>query len=296
MHLRSFAVLAGLLLTTVDAAHSATVIEREFRYDATRVRLTSRDGFTVVDATGAMREFRPGRPDLPWLAERIDLPAGMRATAVEVLDAESAVVATGATVAPAMVVSPGLGPVERTTPDPFYFSATTPQPEEFVGLGEQGSLRGRNVAYLRVSPARWNPSTGEVERIARVRVRVTLEPELSRPVARERIVREWEDEALPSGVPTRELGAALAAGGTGPRRAAEPFRPQQVPSVLGSPVAYVIVTSDALAASFQPLADWKTQCGLPAVIRTTSFIRQQYPSAADDAERIRLFIRDAYSR
>ncbi|MCE9628037.1 MAG: hypothetical protein K8R56_08985, partial [Candidatus Eisenbacteria bacterium] len=36
--------------------------------------------------------------------------------------------------------------------------------------------------------------------------------------------------------------------------------------------------------------------GVPAVVRTLSFIRQQYPIGADDAERIRLFIRDAYSR
>jgi uncharacterized repeat protein (TIGR01451 family) len=296
MHLRTLTVVAGLLLTTVVAAHSATVIEREFRYDASRVQLSSREGYTAVDVRGGMREFRAGRPDLPWLAERIDLPSGTRATAVEVLDVETAVVAQRASVAPAMVLRPGLEPVERTAPDPLYFSADTPQPEQLVGLGEQGGLRGRNVAYLSISPTRWNPSTGVLERITRVRVRVTLEPTASRPVVRERIVREWEDEGLPSGIPTRELSEALTAGQGGARPKAEPYRPQQVPSVLGSPVAYVIITSDALAPSFQPLADWKTQSGVPAVIRTTSFIRQQYPSAADDAERIRLFIRDAYSR
>lgn len=295
MHLRSLSVLAGLLLTTAGAAGAATVIEREFRYDAGLLRVGTRDGYTVVDAAGSMREFRPGHPDLPWITERIDLPAGMRATAIEVADVETGVVARGARIAPAAVVTAGITPLERTKPDARYFSASTPQPEQFVGLGEQGSLRGRNVAYLRVSPALWNPSTGEIERVARVRVRVTIEAATELPVVRERIVREWEDEGLPTGVPTRELASALAAG-TFPRGRAESFRPLQVPSVLGSPVAYVIITSDALAASFQPLADWKTQSGIPAVIRTTSFIQQQYPSAADDAERIRLFIRDAYSR
>src|SRR5207249_4939953 len=63
-----------------------------------------------------------------------------------------------------------------------------------------------------------------------------------------------------------------------------------------SPVAYVIVTSDAMAPVFQQLADWKTQCGLPAVVRSVSFIRQQYPFGVDDAERIRMFLRDAYTR
>jgi hypothetical protein len=77
---------------------------------------------------------------------------------------------------------------------------------------------------------------------------------------------------------------------------AEPFKPLQIPSVLGSPVEYLIITNDALAPTFQQLADWKTQSGVPAVVRTTSFIRTQYPFGADDAERIRLFIRDAYAR
>lgn len=296
MRLRMLAILVGVLLMSAAVAHASTVIEKEFRYDAARVRVTHRDGYSSVEASGSMREFRPGRPDLPWLSERIDLPDGMRLTAVEVVEVETGVLASRALVAPSRVVSPGLGPVERTRPDARFFSTSTPQPEELVGLGEQGSLRGRNVAYLRVSPTRWNPATGELDRIARVRVRLTLEPGGEPPVARERIVREWETDGLPSGVPTRELGMALAADDASPRRKAGPFRPQQLPSVLGSPVEYLIITSDALAAAFQPLADWKTQCGVPAVVRTTSFIQQQYPSAADDAERIRLFIRDAYSR
>jgi len=296
MHLRSLAVLAAVMLATVDAAHSASVIEREFRYDAGRVRLTTRDGFTHVDVTGAMREFRPGHPDLPWVTERIELPAGLRATAVEVTGIEIGVLASEARIAPAAVVRAGIEPLERTRPDPRFFAATTAQPEDFVGLGEQGSQRGRNVAYLRVSPVRWNPSTGELERVARVRVRVTLEPGGEPPVVRERVVPEWEDEPAGADVSPRPGGAAAASAAAPPRGPAEPFRPMQLPSVLGSPVAYVIITSDALAAAFQPLADWKTQSGVPAVVRTTSFIRQQYPSAADDAERVRLFIRDAYSR
>src|SRR5258705_6485357 len=79
-------------------------------------------------------------------------------------------------------------------------------------------------------------------------------------------------------------------------RGAERFKPPQSPSVLGSPVEYVIVTTDPYVSEFQRLADWKTESGVPAVVRTLSFIRQEYPFGADDADRIRQFIRDAYSR
>ncbi len=296
LSLRSSLVLSLLLVATTGTAHSATVIERDIPLDPAHVHVTSRDGFAQVEAAGAMREFRAGRPDLPWISQRVDLPDGMRVVSVEVVDQAFEPLARGVRLAPAMVARPGLGPVERTAPDPQYFGASAPQPEQLVVLGEQGFLRGRHVAYLRVSPARWNPATGLVERATRLRVRLTLEPGGGEPVPRERIVREWEDGGLPSGTPTRQLASALAAGEVGVKGPAQPYRPEQLPSVLGSPVEYLIVTSDELAPYFQPLADWKTQSGVPAAIRTTSFIRGQYPSAADDAERIRMFIRDAYSR
>jgi hypothetical protein len=105
-------------------------------------------------------------------------------------------------------------------------------------------------------------------------------------VKRERIVSQWEDDPF---------GAAPTTATALPKRGVQPFKPTQLPSVLGSPVAYVIVTSDNMAAEFQRLADWKTQAGVPAVVRTLSFIRQEY-NGTDDADRIRRFLRDAYAR
>jgi peptidase C25-like protein/VCBS repeat protein len=129
-----------------------------------------------------------------------------------------------------------------------------------------------------------------MERIARLQVNVELEPAGAEDVVRrERIVREWEsappDPSDPRVVSASPDGAV-----------AQPFKATQVPSLLGSPVAYVIVTTDALAPTFQQLADWKTQAGLPAVVRTVSFIRSQYPDGTDDADKIRKFLRDAYAR
>ncbi|MBI1799402.1 MAG: T9SS type A sorting domain-containing protein [Candidatus Eisenbacteria bacterium] len=65
-------------------------------------------------------------------------------------------------------------------------------------------------------------------------------------------------------------------------------------TVLGRPIEYVIVTEDSLAAAFVPLADWKTHSGIAAVGEPLSEIRASYPAAADEAERIRLFLRDAH--
>jgi len=168
------------------------------------------------------------------------------------------------------------------------------QPGTPVALGQQGSERGSDVAYLRVTPVRWDAVSGRLELVRSMKVRITVEP-VSDPgvVKRERIVREWEDE-LPAATLARD-GARITSLAR-PGGKSTPFAPTQIPSVLGSPVAYVIVTSDELAPQFQRLADWKTQEGVPAVVRTLTFVRQQYPFGADDADRIRQFIRDAYSR
>jgi len=275
---------------------SALTIDREFRLDPARLQITTANGVTVVEARGGTHEYAAGRPDLPWIAQRIDLPAGMKVTGVEVVSAGTELVRDGVLLAPALSARPGAPEGERTAADARIFASSAFQPEQLASLGIQGSLRGRNVAWLRLAPARWNPATGQLERVNSLKLRITLADGAAPAVPRERIVREWEDE-LPSGVPSRAIvSVSAAATDAAGKPHAQPFKPLQVPSVLGSPVEYLIITGDAMVSQFQQLADWKTQAGVPAVVRTVSFIRSQYPAAADDAERIRLFIRDAYSR
>src|SRR5262245_15720633 len=296
MRLRILVPLVALVVSAAARNASALTLEREVKIDPSRVSVTIEKGVANVEARGGTRDFSPGKPDLPWIAERIDLPEGMRLTRVEVLAAETEPLADGVRVLPALSSRPGAAPGDRSLEDAAVFTSPVFQPEVLALPGAQGSLRGRNVAYVRIAPSRWNPQTGALERVTTLKLRLTLEDGTAPVVKRERIVREWEDE-LPSGVPTRALvsisGSSQVTAG---KPKAEPFKPQQVPSVLGSPVEYLIITNDVLAPTFQQLADWKTQSGVPAVVRTLSFIRAQYPFGADDAERIRLFIRDAYAR
>jgi hypothetical protein len=293
-----FVLLPALALLACATAAAAATLERDVRFDAARLRVTTSKGEVALEARGGTHEFTPGRPDLPWLSERVDLPAGVKVTGVEVLAVETELLRESVRVASAPVAKPGAGPLERTASDARFYTREGFQPEQLVALGAQGSLRGRNVAFLRVAPARWDALSGRLERVSRLKIRLTLADGAAPAVSRERIVREWEDD-VPADAPARSvvsLGSSLTAGGALTSRHAEPFKPLQVPSVLGSPVEYLIVTNDAMAPAFQQFADWKTQSGVPAVVRTVSFIRQQYPFGADDAERIRSFIRDAYAR
>ena len=291
-------ILLGPAIGSVPASGAvpaSTTIEREFRYGPARFELTrNADGTTQVEMSSATREYTSGRPDLPLVGERVELPLGLRLSAVEVVSLETVPLAHGVRLPSAQVLRPGVDSLERSAPDPAIFAHAGFVPEPLVQAGAQGFERGRSVAYLVVAPVRWNPATGELERVDRVRVRLVLEPTAERPLERGRVVPEWEDAGVGEVAPGPRAAQPTAVAGGG--REAEPFKATQLPSLLGSPVAYVIVTNDAMASAFQRLADWKTQSGVPAVVRTLSFIKQQYPLGADDAERVRLFLRDAYSR
>ena len=162
-----------------------------------------------------------------------------------------------------------------------------------VRVGYQGFERGRGRAWLEL-PDGFALPAGHEQHAARLQVQLGFERTGATPIPRERVVPEWEESSGPLRAREAISRAPRAAAAGKPR--AEPFRPTQVPSLLGSPVAYLIITSDELVPSFQPLADWKTASGVPAAVRTLSFIREQYPAAVDDPERIRMFIRDAYAR
>jgi Peptidase family C25/FG-GAP-like repeat/Propeptide_C25 len=281
---------SAALLMAVQIPALAATVEHTFTFEPSRLQILQQDGVTEVRADRASREFRAGLPDLPWITEDIDVPAGMRVSRIEVVSLDTTPLRSGVTLRSAIVPKPGLGPIERSPVDAALYARGAFLPEVPVELGAQGFMRDRNLATLRIAPARWNPASGALEAVRQVTVRLVLEPSQERPLTRERRV-EWSHPERLSRAAERAARAATA-----PRPAVQPFVPTQIPSLLGSPVAYVIVTSEEMAPEFQRLADWKTQTGVPAVVRTMTFIRQEYPYGADDAERIRLFIRDAYTR
>ena len=297
----AFLVLGCSLAT----AASGKTIHQEFHYPSAQVQVKA-GGIVEVDRSGATREFRPGRPDLPLVSERVDVPIGYRVASVRLLKLVTAPLGERVEVPTAMVVKPGLGEIERTPRNAAFFSHAGMQPSIPVELGYQGFQRGSNVAWLQVSPVRWDAVSGRLERVDRMSVELVLEPASQIPVVRERVVPEWEDDRLmrspgklftPGDDPGRLSSSSSGIKGGAQSAANQPiFEVSQIPSVLGSPVAYVIVTNDSMAPEFQRLADWKTQTGIPAVVRTIATIRQQYPNGTDDADRMRQFFRDAYAR
>ncbi len=129
--------------------------------------------------------------------------------------------------------------------------------------------------------AEMQPRSGDLDIVNRMRL-VPGEAEDNAAVLG-RIVAN--PEVLPGYV--RQNGVAVAADKGG-------FAPTAAPSLQGSGVTYLIVTSDALAPEFQRLADFKTAQGIPTVVETVENIADNYRNGADIQETIRMYLRDAY--
>jgi hypothetical protein len=287
--IRLAAACAAFLTFGSAAAYADQIIEQDILLDVSELEIAEGGGITEVRAPGASREFRAGLPDLPWTTRRIAVPEGQRVARIELTSIETSPLRSGARLHGAIVPKPGLGTIDRAAPDLELYARGVFLPEAPVELGAQGFERGRGFATLRIAPARWNPVTGQLEAVQRVKLRLVLEDTDERPLQREREV-DWSRPVRPRDA------AAASRSAAGVPRVVGPYAPTQVPSLLGSPVQYLIITDETMQPEYQRFADWKTQTGVPAVVRTMSFIRAQYPFGADDAERVRMFIRDAYQR
>ncbi len=253
------------------------------RYDPSRITLTSTAEGFHARWPGLTPLADPGRPALPVDRVTVRPPEGMRLAAVHaVLGDVRTLSAPGV---PARYEPEG-SPVPDVPTGAVF-------PAEAAELAGGGYLRGRRLDTVEIHPLRWR--NGVLEAAAEVELELTYEADTDPGRLRPR-PGTWESRD-PFEAAARE--AAVNGGAPDfPRlrplvNGAEPFSPRFLPSDDGSPVRYLIITTDELAPDFQVLADWKTALGSPAVVRTLSWIYANYPRGVDHAEDLRNFIREA---
>jgi WD40 repeat protein len=165
-----------------------------------------------------------------------------------------------------------------------------------VVVGESW-LRGRKLVLIRAFPLSADPASGEVRLATQITIALHGRKGAPPAVAGPRET-PWEskvDQVLGAGpacdlrqAPTPPAGPLVPPSAAGP---SPTFRPTRD----GSPVEYVIITNGAMAPAFQELADWKSQKGVKAVVRTLEWVAATYPPGVDRAEQLRFFLADAYA-
>ena len=272
-------------------------VKADISFDNSSPVVADVTGGARVTLSGCVSGSAPGYPDIPAYLLRVEIPPDMR---VDKIDCK-------------VLESLGLGSALEISATPL--PPSTASEEKKIALGEavfdrndwypvapvkaagEGFFRGHKIAAFLVYPVQYKDSEGRLRFDKRMSVTIGLVPDTKRPLERKRILPASERETENS-ISKLVVNPSLMkpTGAVVPRTAPRgPFQPTFRPSLDGSPVQYVIITNEAMQPEFQRLADWKTKSGVSAVVRTVSWIRQNYPAGCDVSETIRKFIQDAYT-
>ncbi|MCK4342011.1 MAG: hypothetical protein KAY37_09850 [Phycisphaerae bacterium] len=262
------------------------------------------EGDRVSVAGCTLRTEAAGKPDLPIRLYRLIIPADLNVTEalvtrVEFVAIESADGAFRIPPAKPPLPTDGSGDPGPVKPDPDIYGKDVAYPAKTVELVGTEYCFGHHIVTLLVHPLRYYPLSGRLERLDQLEFEVQgsraaaerfyaqRRSEYSAAVVRETIGRFVEnDDQIQSFAPPTRIERLSE------KRGRDELRTEPWPSLEGLPVDYVIITSSALAASFEPLAEWKQQKGMNTVIRTVSNIRGHYPGV-DAQECLRHFIIEA---
>lgn len=290
-------VCGAFAVSSVPSGAEAAVRAR-LQFDAQFLRMQAVPEGTQVTYTGARDVGGIDSPSLPIVTKMFAIPDGQEVSDVFVSVIRERRIATHVT----LVTRASRNVEEEGSSRPYPEGALDPQGQVWparpgLSLGS-GSFGGFKVHSVGIFPVRYDASTSEVFLAEEVEIEVvtrvgTALSGLRRPVGSEG--ERFFGEALraivanPQDVPVTLAREVRSEGPSG-------FDPRDLPSLDGSSVDFVIVTTSALSANFQTLANWKTKKGVPTVVRTTDFIEANYPQGHDLPERIRFFLQDAYQK
>lgn len=318
--------------TGVPAAGGQGIDRLEFQFvldpELVTVVHDDRTGYDIVKYDGEIVFSDPrrhGEPMLPAVSRRILLPPGRQVSQLVVVPTDTVVVARNVRPIP---IPPPEGSGEPWEEDPYHYDERRVWPPDPSVLADNSAYREFRMADAIALPFEWDSATGTLSMYRSIEITLRLEPASARHSTPQRLRRERrlssnrsellfvEQHALNSedldrfypgirdssahDIPDPELPFAYAVTET---THATGFRPTDRPSLQGSPVEMVVITgeewfdgnnSDDLESAFARFATWRTKTGMPTVIRTVQWIRQNY-HGTDDPERIRTFLTEAYS-
>ncbi|MCK5036549.1 MAG: hypothetical protein KAS73_11695, partial [Candidatus Sabulitectum sp.] len=205
---------------------------------------------------GAPSTGNPGAPLFPIVPLTVALPEGAVADSIKIVSIETIPLSYDFMPMPAQIGVPISRPEDFrfTSADPEAFSK---QVSTSVRLTGQGTLMGYSVADILLNPASWDPDTRNLNWTEAAELQLY-----------------YHFEAQSSRVPSRGIvGGAIASEIV----QTAVINPHDMPvSVISSTTElpwgeYLIIADDALASAFEPLAEWKTQKGIPAEIVEMSY-------------------------
>jgi hypothetical protein len=278
-----WAVFALSLPGPAPAEESGDAIQvRELSFGAPLVHLTGDGQWVTVQLEGGEPGEMVGAPALPVMTLVFTLPRDHEPVEVRLESPVWEDVELPAPVIPFAGDVPGAyGDPDPVSPDPAIYESDGIYPPEAISMGGTGLGSRGTVVGVQVTPVRYDPQGRRLSWLREGRVVLNHRPRAN---------------GLPEGAVKRLRSFLMSEEGEPAVSYSEKgFEATTMPSLDGSPVDLVLVTTEEQSSVWQDLVDWKTKTGTPAVLRTMEEILDNYPNGVDKAERLRKFIRDAYT-
>jgi hypothetical protein len=265
----------------------AGTLEKEVTFDINDLSFTKIEGYDFVRLESCISTIvELGAPCLPKASFSLLIPQGAEVTDIEIISFDKEEVSGKYEVYPTQNSQPFLKDMvfPFIEPDEDIYSKRTPYPERIIQSNYTGSMGGYKIANLLVYPLQYIPTDKKLVFYSKIKFKVTYEEKLRTLISKtekqnkifkeriEKLILNPEDIGMLE--PSTGLRSSLA--------------------LSSDSVEYVIITADSFQIAFQELADWKTKKGIPAKVVTLDSIYAEY-GGADNAERVRNFIKDANS-
>ncbi|UCG50893.1 MAG: hypothetical protein JSW58_11920, partial [Candidatus Latescibacterota bacterium] len=296
-----FLLVGSILLVALAQPSYAEELSFSLTLPKEDVHVIAGPGLTTVrvEGNGYDELSEEGAPELPFRIVNVLLPQGQKIDSFSFTPDVGIVLARGATLKKADAQISEDGTAGRGS----SLTGTAAMSDVFpVSLGRYigtGYLHGRAIASFAVFPLRIVDGDLTLFENLTLEITTTAAGDDWKPMIRERYrthFREEVEHTLSRFVINPEMSAGYHFNEVRVKTKKGGFQPTSYPSLEGSPVDYLIITTDALASEFQRLADWKTEKGVPTVVRTIEFIEANTRNGVDLQETMRFFIQDAYAK
>ena len=293
---RIILLVLGLLLFDITMAQ----IIGEVRINPEEVLVSPKDGYDeIIWSKGRKYKTLVGSPDIPVLYQTFVLPFDAEVTNIDI-EINNVIELDGQILPYPQQQNVPTDNSFMTTfnePDSVYYSIGQ-YPTNAVEIVSCFNEMGYKLVTLCISPIVWNSETRKISLrniaftinydIVNGNVKKTMKGSLRRI--------KLNKSAIKSKVENPEDVDKFYAGSNQPLNMRAAFNEPIPVDVISEQIPdYIIITNEELKPEFQRLANWKTQKGVPSLIKDVEDIKDSY-QGADLAEKIHAFLKECYEK
>jgi len=261
-------ICALLVITAICFAGSIT---KTFTFNQSDLQFDRYNEYDIPNLKGLQHTNEVGSPLLPMGVYNVLVPATAEVTSITVENSESVEISGLYNVMP----KPEYQPISLTKAPIIIantdaYALTADYPGRLVNYIQTGDRSGYRIASFFLYPLQYVPAEKRITLYRTITVKINYEEGKVAPT----FLTKEQKNIFAQDVRSMVINPDDV----------EQYAPAE--HRLQNEVRYLLITTDAFVASFQPLVDWRTQQGLKGEILTVSAISSTYPGR-DVPEKIR---------